>query len=214
LFPERNILTGKKMNYKSLSEMTADPDPFVQFTKWYNEHLETGMEIPDSASLGTASATGRVSVRTVLLKGYDKDGFVFFTNYNSKKGSHLTENPFAALLFYWPESGRQVRVEGSAEKVTEEESVTYFSTRPRDSQISAWASEQSSVIPDRVYLEKRYDYFKTRFENKHVEKPPHWGGFRLIPDLIEFWTNGEFRLHDRIIYTRSEDSWIMNRQAP
>jgi pyridoxamine 5'-phosphate oxidase len=202
------------MNYKSLSEMTADPDPFVQFTKWYNEHLETGMEIPDSASLGTASATGRVSVRTVLLKGYDKDGFVFFTNYNSKKGSHLTENPFAALLFYWPESGRQVRVEGSAEKVTEEESVTYFSTRPRDSQISAWASEQSSVIPDRVYLEKRYDYFKTRFENKHVEKPPHWGGFRLIPDLIEFWTNGEFRLHDRIIYTRSEDSWIMNRQAP
>lgn len=194
--------------------MTADPDPFVQFTKWYNEHLETGMEIPDSASLGTASATGRVSVRTVLLKGYDKDGFVFFTNYNSKKGSHLTENPFAALLFYWPESGRQVRVEGSAEKVTEEESVTYFSTRPRDSQISAWASEQSSVIPDRVYLEKRYDYFKTRFENKHVEKPPHWGGFRLIPDLIEFWTNGEFRLHDRIIYTRSEDSWIMNRQAP
>jgi pyridoxamine 5'-phosphate oxidase len=202
------------MNYKSLSEMTADPDPFVQFTKWYNEHLETGMEIPDSASLGTASATGRVSVRTVLLKGYDKNGFVFFTNYNSKKGSHLTENPFAALLFYWPESGRQVRVEGSAEKVTEEESVTYFSTRPRDSQISAWASEQSSVIPDRVYLEKRYDYFKTRFENKHVEKPPHWGGFRLIPDLIEFWTNGEFRLHDRIIYTRSEDSWIMNRQAP
>lgn len=202
------------MTNRVLSETTVDPDPYVQFRKWYSEHLETGIDIPDSVSLGTASAQGRVSVRTVLLKGYDERGFVFFTNYNSKKGRQLSENPFAALLFYWPESGRQVRIEGITEKVTEKESVSYFSTRPRYSQISAWASEQSSAIPDRLYLENRHEFFKIRFENKPVEKPSHWGGFRIIPDLFEFWSDGAFRLHDRIVFSRINDDWSITRLAP
>jgi len=197
-----------------LSEKTVDPDPFLQFRIWYNEHLEAGFAIPDAVSLGTASADGRVSVRTVLLKGYDENGFVFFTNYLSKKGNQLSENAFAALLFYWAESGRQVRVEGITEKITENESSLYFGTRPRDSQISAWTSEQSSVIPDRLHLEKRHQFYKSRFENKPVEKPPQWGGFRLIPDIIEFWSEGEFRLHDRIVYTRKDYVWTISRLAP
>jgi pyridoxamine 5'-phosphate oxidase len=214
LFPEQIIIISEIMNYTVLSEKTVDPDPFIQFKNWYNEHLEAGIAIPDTVSLGTASATGRVSVRTVLLKGCDENGFIFFTNYNSRKGVQLSENKSAAMLFYWPESGRQVRIEGTTEKVSDEESVSYFSTRPRDSQISAWASEQSSVIPDRLFLEKRHDFIKTKFENKDVEKPPHWGGFRLIPDFFEFWHDREFRLHDRLVYTRTKDGWVINRLAP
>jgi pyridoxamine 5'-phosphate oxidase len=202
------------MRNKVLSEETVDPDPIVQFNKWYNEHLEAGTSIPDSVSLGTVSGAGRVSVRTVLLKGFDNSGIVFFTNYNSKKGVQIAENPSAALLFYWPESGRQVRIEGLTEKVTEKESASYFRTRPRDSQISAWASDQSSIIPDRNFLEKRHEFYTTRFKNKPVQKPPYWGGFRLIPDLMEFWSDGEFRLHDRIVYTRRKNVWVINRLAP
>jgi pyridoxamine 5'-phosphate oxidase len=202
------------MKKNAFSERTVDPDPIVQFNKWYNEHLEAGIAIPDSVSLGTASSAGRVSLRTVLLKGFDKNGFIFFTNYNSKKGVQISENPSAALLFYWPESGRQVRVEGLTEKVTEKESASYFKNRPRDSQISAWASDQSSIIPDRKYLEKKHEFYKTMFKNKQVKKPPFWGGFRLIPDLMEFWSDGEFRLHDRILYTRWNNAWVINRLAP
>ena len=199
---------------KVLSEKTVDPDPFVQFGTWYTEHLEAGIIIPDSVSLGTSTASGRVSVRTVLLKGYDESGFVFFTNFKSRKGIQLSENPSAALLFYWAESGRQVRIEGTTEKVSEKESVSYFSTRPRNSQISAWASEQSSVIPDRAYLESRQEFYIKQFGNKQVEKPSQWGGYRLIPDWFEFWSDGEFRLHDRIVYSRTKDSWIISRLAP
>jgi pyridoxamine 5'-phosphate oxidase len=196
------------------SEKSVDQDPYVQFRKWYNEHLEADMAIPDAVSLGTASTEGRVSVRTVLLKDYDDKGFIFFTNYTSKKGMQMEENPSAAMHFYWSEAGRQVRIEGIIERLPEAESSVYFMTRPRESQISAWASDQSSVIPDRQYLEKRYEYFKTKYENKAVGKPPHWGGFRLIPDFFEFWHDGAFRLHDRIVYTKGDDSWIINRLAP
>jgi pyridoxamine 5'-phosphate oxidase len=202
------------MKNNDLSEKSADKDPFVHFARWYGEHLEAGIAIPEAVSLGTASASGKVSVRTVLLKGYDEKGFVFFTNYNSKKGVQLSENPSAALLFYWPESGRQVRVEGVTEKVSDNESISYFSTRPRESQISAWASEQSSIIPDRNALEKRYNFYKAKYDNKEVEKPPHWGGFRIIPGYFEFWHDGEYRLHDRITYTRTKNGWAMNRLAP
>jgi pyridoxamine 5'-phosphate oxidase len=208
------MLKSKGMINKMLTEKTVDQDPFLQFRNWYNEHLEADIAIPDTVSLGTASADGRVSVRTVLLKGFDNDGFIFFTNYNSRKGVQLSENQSAAMLFYWPESGRQVRIEGVAEKVTEIESASYFITRPRDSQISAWASEQSSVIPDRLFLENRHEFFKRKFENKDVEKPPHWGGFRLLPDIFEFWQDGEFRLHDRLVYTRTRNRWIITRLAP
>ncbi len=197
-----------------ISEHSVDLNPFIQFDKWYSEHLRAENNIPDSVSLGTTSADGQVSVRTVLLKSYDDNGFVFYTNYNSKKGSQLTSNPKAALLFYWAESGRQIRVEGRAEKVFPEESESYFKTRPRESQIAAWASEQSSSIPDRKYLETKYNYYKDLFFSKPVEKPPHWGGFRIVPEWFEFWQNREFRLHDRIIYRMANERWLIERLAP
>jgi pyridoxamine 5'-phosphate oxidase len=201
-------------NNSGISRKEIDNNPFIQFDKWYNEHLTAGIAIPDSVNLGTASSTGHVSVRTVLLKGYDDKGFIFYTNYNSKKGSQLLSNQRAALLFYWYESDRQVRIEGIAERVSEKESELYFQTRPRESQLSAWASEQSSVIPDRQYLENRYELYSNKFLNKPVEKPPYWGGFRIIPDWFEFWQNGEFRLHDRFTYTLKKNTWLIERLAP
>lgn len=203
------------MNQKIiLSEKTVQKSPFKQFDLWYKERLSAGIEIPDSVSLGTGSADGRISVRTVLLKEYNKNGFVFFTNYNSKKGAQLSLNPKAAMLLHWAESGRQVRIEGSVSKITEEESDAYFSTRPRESQLGAWASNQSTVIPDRSYLKEKYDFYTKAFNNKSVDKPKYWGGFILIPDWFEFWQSGEFRLHDRISYTKNADNWIIERLSP
>jgi pyridoxamine 5'-phosphate oxidase len=197
-----------------LSENTVDRDPFTQFSAWYNEHLASVKLYPDALSLATSSKDGRVSVRTVLLKDYSNAGFIFFTNYKSKKGSHLAENTFAAMLFYWPESGRQVRIEGRVEKVSRKESEIYFRTRPRISQIGSWASEQSSVIPDRGYLDNRMAFFSKKYLKRKVELPPHWGGYILVPELIEFWQEGEYRLHNRIQYTRIENSWIIERLSP
>jgi len=199
---------------RDFSEKTIDADPFVQFKIWYNEHLSSGISIPESVTLGTASSDGRVSVRTVLLRDYDDSGFVFFTNYKSLKGLQLFSNPGAALLFYWPESGRQVRIEGVTDKVSEEDSELYFKTRPRESQLSAWASLQSSLIPDRQHLIDRYNYFADLYSDKPVDRPQYWGGFRLIPDWFEFWQDGEFRLHDRLTYTKRNDLWVIDRLAP
>jgi pyridoxamine 5'-phosphate oxidase len=202
------------INTKGLSKKTVDPNPFVQFEIWYKEHLSCGIAIPGTVSLGTASAGGRVSVRIVLLKGYDENGFVFFTNYKSKKGIQISENPGVALLFYWPELDRQVRIEGIIEKTSEKESSDYFMTRPRESQIAAWASEQSSIIPDRRHLEKLYDFYKDKFDKNPVEKPPYWGGYRIVPDFFEFWQDGEFRLHNRVVYSKVKDTWIIECLAP
>jgi pyridoxamine 5'-phosphate oxidase len=196
------------------SEKTVDPNPFVQFRIWYEERLKSGIAIPDSVSLATASSDGRVSVRTVLLKDYNDEGFFFYTNYKSRKGFQLSTNPRAALLFYWPESARQVRLEGITEKISEEDSDSYFKTRPRESQLSAWASEQSSVIPDRQHLENRYNYYENLLSGKPVDKPQQWGGFRIIPDWFEFWQEGEFRLHDRLTYTKRNDLWLLKRLSP
>jgi len=198
----------------NLSEDKVDTNPFVQFDKWYKEHLSSDAVVPNTVSLGTASSRGDVSVRTVLLKGYDESGFVFFTNYNSKKSSQLLSNRKAALLFYWPDSGRQIRIEGSADKVPDEESEQYFKTRPRESQLSAWASEQSSAIPDRTYLEKRYDLFENKFNGRIIKRPLYWGGFRLIPDWFEFWQERDFRLHDRLSYIKRKEIWVTKRLAP
>jgi pyridoxamine 5'-phosphate oxidase len=199
---------------EAASETDFDDNPFRQFHIWYKTRDTSSIIIPDSVSLGTASADGRVSVRTVLLKGYDNLGFVFFTNYKSRKSLDIDSNPKAALLFYWPECGRQIRIEGTTIKTTEEESQLYFATRPRESQLSAWASEQSSVIEDRKYLENRFEFYKNFFADKIVEKPPFWGGFRILPEWFEFWQESGFRLHDRITYRKTGDSWIMERLAP
>jgi pyridoxamine 5'-phosphate oxidase len=199
---------------KELSEKSTYADPFYQFNLWYSGRLKHNTAIPDAVNLGTASSSGRVSVRTVLLKGYDSRGFVFFTNYNSEKGRQLLQNPFATLHFHWPESGQQIRIEGLVEKTDESESENYFRTRPRESQLAAWASDQSSIIPNRLHLESRFDHFSKKFADKPIDKPPHWGGFRLIPDMFEFWRDRNFRLHDRIQYKYSDGIWTINRLAP
>ena len=197
-----------------LSEKTVLPDPIRQFAIWYAERLSAVSVYPDAVCLATATKNGSVSSRIVLLKDFNESGFVFFTNYNSKKGQQLADNQVASMLFYWPESGRQIRIEGITEKVTSEESDAYFNTRPRDSQIGAWASDQSRVIPDRKYLNDRVEIIRNRFEGRQVDRPSQWGGFRLIPDKIEFWQEGEYRLHDRIQYTRKTGSWYIERLSP
>jgi pyridoxamine 5'-phosphate oxidase len=196
------------------SEVTVEHDPFMQFGNWYEEHLSSVTKVPESMYLGTSSTEGKVSVRTVLLKEFNETGFVFFTNYNSKKGSQLSSNPRASLLFHWPESDRQIRIEGITEKLSQVESENYFRTRPKESQLSTWASQQSSIIPDREYLENKFMFYKSMYHNKPVPKPGYWGGFRLIPDWFEFWQNGEYRLHDRITYSRKGEDWIIERLSP
>lgn len=198
----------------ALDEYSFNGSPFIQFREWYNSREQSGIPGSDIVYLGTSSSDGRVSVRTVLLKDYDDSGFVFFTNYNSRKSSDLAFNPHASLLFYWPGLNRQIRIEGTVTKVSKSESDSYFATRPRESQLGAWASEQSSVIEGRDHLEQRSLYFQRLFEGKEVERPPHWGGFRLLPDWFEFWQDGAHRLHDRIIYHQNKGSWILERLAP
>jgi pyridoxamine 5'-phosphate oxidase len=202
------------INKTMLSESSIDPDPFLQFECWYRERLSVNIHVPNNISLGTASKNGLVSVRTVLLKNYNKEGFVFFSNYNSRKGMNLESNPRAALLFYWPESARQIRIEGTVIKIPAKESDLYFNTRTEETRLSAWASAQSSIIPDRSFLENRVVFYKNIFKNKSIERPAYWGGYRLIPSWFEFWQERQYRLHDRIVYSLSNDKWKINRLAP
>jgi pyridoxamine 5'-phosphate oxidase len=208
------MASGTTINNKTFSEETIDPDPFIQFKLWYDEHLASVTGIPEAVTLATGSPDGHISARTVLLKDYDESGFVFYTNYSSRKGSQLSSNPRMALLFYWPESGRQVRIEGITEKIPENESVEYFHSRPRESQLSACASKQSSVIPDREHLNTLFKFYEDKYSGGDVEKPAEWGGFRVIPEWFEFWQNGEYRLHDRLTYTRTKNKWLIERLAP
>ena len=210
MYGKKNKMTIKN----DFSEQTVDPNPFLQFKTWYAEHLNSGIAIPEAVTLATSSADGQISARTVLLKDYNVTAFTFFTNYKSRKSFQLSSNPRAALLFYWPESGRQIRIEGVTEKVSEEDSESYFKTRPRESQLSAWTSEQSSVIPNRNHLDNLYNFYKNKYSEKPVDRPQHWGGFRLIPEWFEFWQNGKLRLHDRLTYSKREDLWIIKRLAP
>lgn len=189
-------------------------DPFAQFDLWYSERLASGVSYPDSFSLGTAGSAGAVSVRTVLLKEYGPEGFVFFTNYESRKGSQLSQNPFAAMLFYWPESERQVRIEGRTSRVSEDDSIAYFRSRPRESQIGAWASNQSRVIPGRSFLEKRFSEYEEKFRGKDIPRPPYWGGYRIVPLWFEFWQEGKHRLHQRTVYRLEKGIWITEILAP
>jgi pyridoxamine 5'-phosphate oxidase len=190
-------------------------DPGAQFRTWYSEAEEAGVALAETAVLATATAGGAPSARAVLVKGAGDDGFLFFTNYESRKGRELAENPRAALVFLWQPLGRQVRVEGTVERVSEEESAAYFATRAPGSQLGAWASPQSSVLTSRESLERRVADTEERFADGEIPVPPHWGGFRLTPDAVEFWQHRENRLHDRLRYRRGRDGdWLVERLAP
>ena len=197
-----------------MDERDLDPDPLRQFQRWFAEAQSAGIEAPESMALATSTPDGRPSARTVLLKAADERGFGFHTNYESRKGGELEANPAAALLFYWQPLGRQVRVEGEVERVPAEESEAYFLTRPLGSRLAAWASPQSRPLADRDELERLYSEAVARFPGEAVPRPPHWGGFRLVPDAYEFWQHAANRLHDRIRYERAGNSWTRERLAP
>ncbi len=198
-----------------LDETLIDPDPIKQFQSWLNDAVAAQLPLPEAMTLATASPDGRPSARMVLLKQVDQDGFVFFTNYRSAKARQLDANPYASLVFYWPQLERQVRVEGSVVRTSEQESREYFQTRPRESQIGAWASEQSEAISGRDVLEDRARELEALYFDRDVDRPEHWGGYRLKPERIEFWKGRVGRLHDRILYQHeSGAAWIITRLAP
>jgi len=198
----------------TLNESDVDPNPLKQFEVWYGEALASGVPEADAMTLATATTDGAPDARIVLLKSFDGRGFVFFTNYQSRKAEELAANGRACLLFYWLPLKRQVRIEGTVEKVSAAESDDYFHTRPWGSKLGAWASDQSRVITSREDLEKRFAEFELEFAD-NVPRPPHWGGYRLIPTAIEFWQGRDNRLHDRIRYRLQQDkSWRIERLAP
>lgn len=198
----------------SLDETSVDADPIRQFDAWFKQALDARLPEPNTMTLATVDARGYPSARIVLIKGVDERGFVFFTNYESRKGLDLAANPHASLLFYWIELERQVRVEGTVVKTNAEDSDAYFHSRPLGSRIGAWASEQSRTIESRALLEAREKSFSERF-GENPPRPPHWGGYRLVPETIEFWQGRPSRLHDRILYTRlSAGGWRISRLSP
>ena len=198
-----------------LDEKLIDRDPIKQFQAWFDDAIETKLPLPEAMTLATATPDGRPSARMVLLKQVDHAGFVFFTNYRSAKAGQLDANPYAALVFYWAQLDRQVRVEGSVTRTSAQESRDYFQTRPRESQIGAWASAQSEVISGRDVLEQRAQELEGLYCDREIDCPDHWGGYRLKPERIEFWTSRVGRLHDRILYELQPDgSWTISRLAP
>jgi pyridoxamine 5'-phosphate oxidase len=200
---------------KTLSETEITENPFQQFADWWQQAIESEIDEVNAMTLATASLEGVPSARIVLLKGYDEKGFVFYTNYESAKGQELAENPRACLLFFWKELERQVRITGMVEKVSTQENDEYFLSRPTGSQIGAWASPQSHVIENRSWLENKVKELETKFSTKKLERPSHWGGYRVKPVIIEFWQGRSSRLHDRIQYTLQENnSWKIERLAP
>jgi pyridoxamine 5'-phosphate oxidase len=198
----------------TFDETVAHPHPFVQFNCWFDQAVESGISEPNAMTLATVDQEGKPRARVVLLKVLDENGFIFFTNYESQKGQQLESNPNASLVFLWLDLQRQVRIEGKAEKVSEAESDAYFSVRPRASQIGALASPQSQVIPSRQFLEERYQALEKEFAKREVPRPKNWGGYRLIPQCMEFWQGRLSRLHDRLLYEKTGRSWTMKRLAP
>jgi pyridoxamine 5'-phosphate oxidase len=198
-----------------LDEADLDPDPVAQFGRWLQEALDAGIHLPSAMTLATAGASGKPSARMVLLKGLDDNGFVFFTNYESRKANELEANPHAAAVFYWPALERQVCVAGRASRVSRQESEAYWMTRPPASRVSAWASRQSEVIASREVLLAAFGEVAARYPEGDVPLPPHWGGFRLAPDSIEFWQGRPNRLHDRLRYVRVPRlGWMIERLSP
>ncbi|HEX6710528.1 MAG TPA: pyridoxamine 5'-phosphate oxidase [Rubrobacter sp.] len=204
----------KEYTRAGLVEADLDPDPVVQFHKWFEKVIEADLHEPNAMTLATASGEGKPSARVVLLKGYDERGFVFYTNYEGRKARELEANPTCALLFYWGELERQVRVEGRARRISGEESDAYFLSRPRGSRIGAWASEQSRPVEDRSVLEERVRKLEAEYDGREIPRPPFWGGYRVEPEVIEFWQGRENRMHDRLVYRRSGGGWKIERLQP
>ncbi|MDP9316994.1 MAG: pyridoxamine 5'-phosphate oxidase [Chloroflexota bacterium] len=199
---------------RGLSENEVDPDPLAQFRAWFDQAVAAKVLEPNAMTLATVGADGQPSARVVLLKGFDARGFAFYTNYESRKGRELLAHPRAALLFFWPDLERQVRVEGRVEKVADEESDAYFRSRPHGSRLGAWASPQSEVIPGREVLYQRLHELQQRFGDGEVTRPPHWGGFLVRPTMLEFWQGRASRLHDRLRYQLTDSGWQRERLAP
>lgn len=197
-----------------LLENSVDPNPFIQFRTWLKEVIDSGEKHANAMILSTVDENNIPSSRVLLLKDISHEGFTFFTNYNSKKGNDMNCNPNVAMLFFWEELERQVRIEGKVRLLSEPEAEDYFKMRPRESQIAAWVSNQSQVINNRKELDLSFSYFINIYENKEVPKPPHWGGYVLVPEKIEFWQGRANRLHDRIQYRNKNDQWIIERLAP
>ena len=199
---------------QSLGEEDLDPDPLRQFQRWYAEAHEAGEREPDAVALATASADGSPSVRFVLLKGADENGFVFYSNWRSRKGRELDSNPRCALAFRWTLLERQVRVEGAVARLDAETSDAYFASRPRAAQLGAWASEQSQPVADRADLDEHLEVVTARFAGREVPRPPWWGGYRVTPSVYEFWVSRPDRLHDRFQYELREGAWVVRRLNP
>ena len=198
----------------SLNRATARRNPFEQFEIWLGEAIEADIFEPNAMVLATATAGGKPSARIVLLRGFDASGFTFYTGYASRKGRELAENPQAALLFYWAEMERQIRVEGTVSRAAGEVSDAYFASRPRENQIGAWASPQSEAIESRAFLERKFAEMTEQWKAHQIKRPPNWGGFVLSPDAFEFWQGRKGRLHDRLFYARTENGWEIKRLAP
>ncbi|NJL84256.1 MAG: pyridoxamine 5'-phosphate oxidase [Chloroflexaceae bacterium] len=206
-----------RQNYSRarLDETSAAADPILQFQAWLEAAVAARLPEPNAMMLATVTPEGKPAARMVLLKEFDEMGFIFYTNYQSHKGQQLQANPQAALVFWWAELERQVRIEGSVEQVPPEMAIAYFHSRPRESQLGAWASPQSQVIPQREVLDRRLEDLKQEYKGREIPRPPHWGGFRVVPQRLEFWQGRPSRLHDRLCYRlNGQNQWILERLAP
>ncbi|MEE4162366.1 MAG: pyridoxamine 5'-phosphate oxidase [Woeseiaceae bacterium] len=205
----RRSVTDRELNRENL-----DANPFLEFEAWFKLACELDRSDPNAMSITTVDEHGRPYARTVLLKSFDERGLVFYTNYESRKARHIAANPNVALLFFWSELGRQIGIRGTAEKMSATESLRYFASRPRGSQLGAWVSPQSSVITSRSLLKNKFEELRQKFENKEIPLPSFWGGYRIVPREFEFWQGRDDRLHDRFLYTRDGDDWRLERLAP